>query len=140
MIPIEVRSKTDDIETLIQQFAERRISFALDHLRSLRRIAISIEDVNGPKGGADKHCRLVAEFGFTSLVLEETQSDWQSAVARAIHRLDRRATEDLQRVNRSGYRKAHRARVRTSSKPARSENDPIPGPTRDMIEEGDRPN
>ena len=139
MISIEVRSKTDTIEPLIQQFAERRISFALDHLRNLRRIVISIEDVNGPKGGADKHCRLVAEFGFTSLVLEETQSDWQSAVARAIHRLDRKATEDLQRVNRSGYRRPHRPRVRTLRKPVESENDPIPNPTRDVIEEGDRP-
>lgn len=116
MIPIEVRSKTDGMETLIRQFAERRISFALDHLSNLRRIAISIEDVNGPKGGADKHCRIVAELGFTSVVLDETQPDWQSAVARAIHRLDRKATEELQRVNRSGARSAHRTHFRTSRK------------------------
>lgn len=113
MIPIEVRSKTDDMESLIRQFAERRISFALDHLRNLRRIAITLEDVNGPKGGADKHCRIVAELGFTSIVLDETQPDWQSAVARAIHRLDRNATQELQRVNRSGSHRGHRIRTRT---------------------------
>ena len=115
MIPIEVRSKVDS-ENQIRRFAERRISFALDHLRDLRRVAISIEDVNGPKGGSDKHCRIVAEFGFTSVVLEETQSDWQTAVARAIHRLDRKATQELQRANRTGFHKAHRGPNRTSPK------------------------
>jgi putative sigma-54 modulation protein len=127
MISIEVRSKTDDMESLIREFAERRIGFALDHLSNLRRIAISIEDVNGPKGGADKHCRIIAELGFTSLVLDETQPDWQSAVARAIHRLDRKATQELQRVNRSGLRSAHRTHFRTSTKTKtkiESENDP----------------
>jgi putative sigma-54 modulation protein len=116
MISVEVRSKTDDMEPLIRQFAERRISFALDHLSNVRRIAISVEDVNGPKGGADKHCRIVAELAFTSLVLDETQPDWQSAVARAIHRLDRKATQELQRVNRSGFRRAHRSHFRSSTK------------------------
>ena len=116
MIPIEVRSKVHS-ESQIRQFAERRISFALDHLRDLRRLAISIEDVNGPKGGSDKHCRIVAEFGFTSMVVEETQSDWESAIARAIHRLDRKATQELQRANRIGFHKAHRSPSRTPTKP-----------------------
>lgn len=99
MIQIEVRSQVDVNEGAIQEFAERRIGFALDHLRNVRRIVISIEDVNGPKGGADKHCRIVAKTGLRSIVLHETQTDWQSAVARAIHRLDRKATEASQRIN-----------------------------------------
>jgi hypothetical protein len=57
MIAIDVRSKNVS-ENHIRQFAERRISFALDHLRDLQRLAISIEDVNSPKGGSDKHCRI----------------------------------------------------------------------------------
>ncbi len=105
MIAIEVRSKNVS-ENHIRQFAERRINFALDHLRDLRRIAVSIEDAKGPKGGPDKHCRIIAEFGFTSVVLEETQPDWQSAIARAIHRLDRKATRELRRANRIGFHNA----------------------------------
>ncbi len=115
MIAIDVRSKNVS-ENHLRQFVERRISFALDHLRDLRRLAISIEDVNGPKGGSDKHCRIIAEFGFTSLVLEETQPDWQSAIARAIHRLDRKATRELHRANRIGFHNAHTFRNRTSAK------------------------
>ena len=114
MIPVEVRSKCDCVDQEVRQFAERRMSFALDRLRSLRRVVISIEDVNGPKGGADKHCRIVAEFGFTSLVVEETQPSWQSAVARATRRVARKAARELQRVKRSMSHNPHRTPLRTS--------------------------
>ena len=73
MIPIEVRSKEKNLEGNIRQYTERRIGFALDHLRDLRRIVVSIEDVNGPKGGPDKRCHILAEFAFSSISLEETQ-------------------------------------------------------------------
>lgn len=117
MIPIEVRSKTKNLESKIRHYTERRIGFALDHLRDLRRIVVSIEDVNGPKGGPDKHCHIMAEFGFSSISLEETQSDWQTAVARAIHRLDRTATDRLHRVNRL---RSHRAPSTSANVPNRS--------------------
>jgi hypothetical protein len=110
MIPIEVRSKSDPIEAELRRFAERRMSFALDRLRSLRRIVISIEDVNGPKGGADKHCRILAEFAFATIVVEETKPSWQGAVAHALRRVARNAARELQRVNRSSYRNSHRIR------------------------------
>ncbi len=108
MIPIEVRSQIDALESEIQEFAERRISFALDHLRRVRRIQISLEDVNGPKGGRDKHCRIIAVIGSTSMILDETQPDWQSALARAVHRLDRSASERSNRISRQGSQKGHR--------------------------------
>jgi putative sigma-54 modulation protein len=114
MIPIKVRSKSEVEESTIRKFAERRISFTLDHLPGFHRLAISLEDVNGPKGGFDKHCVIVARFGFTSVVLEETQADWQSAIAQALHRLDRKATQDLRRVNRHHSRNTPRIRLKSS--------------------------
>lgn len=110
MIAIEVRSKTKNLESKIRRYAERRIGFALDHLRDLRRLVISMEDVNGPKGGPDKRCHVIAEFSFSSISLEETQSDWQTAIARAIHRLDRTATDRLHRLNRSARARFHSIR------------------------------
>lgn len=112
---IEVRSKTDVMEKDLRQFAERRVSFALDHLRRIRRVCISVEDVNGPKGGVDKRCRICATLGFAPIVLEETQTDWQVAVARAIHRLDRTATERLQRMKQPAPQKVGRVRHRATS-------------------------
>lgn len=115
MIPIEVRSQMGTHKSEIQKFAERRINFALDHLQKVRRISISIDDVNGPKGGVDKHCRIVAEVGTSSVVvLDETQPDWQSALARAIHRLDRNATQQSHRRSRTSYQRGHRTPTRSS--------------------------
>ena len=117
MIPIEVRSQLNALESEIRTFAERRISFALDHLRRVRRIQISLEDVNGPKGGRDKHCRIVAEIGSSSMVLDEKQPDWQIAVARAVHRLGRSASERSSRISRQGYQKGHRKITKSHAKP-----------------------
>ena len=108
MIPIEIRSKIDCPDRKIRQFAEHRMSFALDRFQSLRRIVVSIEDVNGPKGGPDKLCRIVAEFRFAEVVVEEVQPNWQSSVALAIRRVARKTARELGRVNRSGSHAAHR--------------------------------
>lgn len=117
MIPIEVRSKTKNLESKIRQYTERRIGFALDHLRDLRRIVVSVEDVNGPKGGPDKRCHIIAEYAFSSISLEEIQCNWQTAISRAIHRLDRTATNKLHRMNRS---RSHRVLLHASKSLGRS--------------------
>ena len=107
MLAIEVRSKSPSVDVEVAQFVQYRMSFALDRLRHLRRILVYVEDVNGPKGGTDKRCRIVAEFAFSTILAQETQSTWQSAITRAIHRIARNAARQLQRMNRAP---AHRRR------------------------------
>jgi putative sigma-54 modulation protein len=44
--------------------AEKRVASSLDRFESrLRRVLVVIEDVNGPRGGADKRCRIRATGG-----------------------------------------------------------------------------
>jgi putative sigma-54 modulation protein len=119
MIPIEVRSKSNSFDGDLVPFVEHRMRLSMDRVRDLRRVVVSIEDVNGPRGGPDKHCRVMAEFGFASLVAEETQPTWQSAVARAIHRIARNAVRVLRRVNRAPLHGAHR--IPRSAMPAEPE-------------------
>jgi putative sigma-54 modulation protein len=88
------------------------MSFALDRFRHLRRFQVFIEDVNGPRGGTDKRARIVAEFAFATLVAQETQTTWQSAVSRAVHRIARNAARQLQRMNRAPI---HRSRSSSRS-------------------------
>lgn len=101
MVPIEIRSKSHPADAEVRRFAERRTQYALGRLRDLRRVVISIEDVNGPKGGPDKRCRVSAEFAFGSVAAEGTHTTWKGAVARAVHRLGTNAAQELQRINRS---------------------------------------
>ena len=101
MIPIQVRSKSNSMEREVRRFAERRIRLALASMRDLRRVHVTIEDVNGPKGGSDKRCRIIARFSFSSIVVEETQAIWRIAVCRAVRRVAQTAARELRRVNRS---------------------------------------
>lgn len=101
MIPLEIRSKGNCPTAMLRRFVERKITFAFDRLPDVRHVVVSITDLNGPKGGSDKFCRLIAEFGFTSLIIEEVQPTWQGALARAIRRLARKGSQVEHRNARS---------------------------------------
>ena len=103
MIPCEIRSK-GCVPDEMQKYAERRVHFALNRFRNVRRVVVFLDDLNGPKGGMDKLCRIVAEFGFTSAVVEEAQRDWHAAIARATHRLAQKVARELKRANQSTTR------------------------------------
>jgi len=112
MIPFEIRCK-ECATAEIREYAERRVNFALDRFRDVRRVVVSLDDLNGPKGGMDKFCRIVAEFGFASVVVEETQMDWHGAIARATHRLSQQVARDLKRANRRAARAIEHTREDT---------------------------
>ena len=43
----------------LREYIERKMELALDRFdHRLDRIQVRLEDVNGPRGGLDKHCRL----------------------------------------------------------------------------------
>lgn len=108
MIPIEIRSRIECTNREIRRFTEHRIDHALDRFRNLRRIIVSLDDVNGPKGGSDKICRIVAEFNFAEVIVEEVQPVWQRSVALAIGRVAQQAARELERVNHTSCRAGHR--------------------------------
>ena len=43
----------------LREYVERKLKLALDRFdHRLDRVQVHLEDVNGPRGGLDKHCRL----------------------------------------------------------------------------------
>ena len=103
MIPLEIRSK-ERVTDEMRAFAERRVCSALCRFRNIRRVVILLEDLNGPKGGKDKFCRIVAEVGSAPIILEETQQNWYAALSRATHRLAQTVTRYLHRIERPSPR------------------------------------
>lgn len=48
-----------DISAALRQHVERRFQFALDRFAArIERVDIRLEDVNGPRGGVDRRCRV----------------------------------------------------------------------------------
>ena len=97
-MPIEIRSKDFSITNAIRDHAKRRLGFALDRLRNVRRVVVSLGDLNGPKGGEDKFCRITAEVGHRTVVVEDVHSNLYAAISRATRRFAHAASRDMART------------------------------------------
>jgi putative sigma-54 modulation protein len=73
----------------LQRESERRLHFATDRFReNIREIGVALRDVNGPRGGIDKQCKITAKlWRGGSVEIEETRSSFIEAVGRAAKRL-----------------------------------------------------
>ena len=64
----------------------------------IRTVDVTITDVNGPKGGADKLCRVrVSGHGIPSLVIEQVGVDVFATVALALIRAEQATVRKLAR-------------------------------------------
>jgi ribosomal subunit interface protein len=97
---IEIRSKDFSITDAIRDYARRRLGLALGCFRKVSRVVVRVGDLNGPKGGKDKFCRITAEVGHGTIVVEDIHSDLYSAIARATRRFALRTSHTLARAQR----------------------------------------
>ena len=81
-------------------FCRRIVTGGLSRLRGgVRHILVLLEDVNGPRGGVDKHCRLVLALADgRSLVVESAAADVYGAVIEATHRAKQNLARRLSRL------------------------------------------
>ena len=77
---------------LLRAYITRRIHFALDRFeRHIERVIVHLTDLNGPRKGDDKRCRIAVEFRRGGdLMVTETRSDEMAAVYFAAARLQYR--------------------------------------------------
>lgn len=82
------------------EHARRRLAFALSRFEPrLARVRLHLEDVNGPKGGVDKRCRVVVHLAQGGEVLaEDVSSDAYEAIASAVDRVARGLGRTLERL------------------------------------------
>jgi hypothetical protein len=77
---------------------QRRLDFALGRLiAAVRAIDVTIVDVNGPKGGADKQCRIRVRGLSRDIVIEQTGIDTLSTFSVAAERAGRAVARSLAR-------------------------------------------
>lgn len=108
---IDIRTTGFELTPGLREHTERRLAFALDRARyDVRKIAVRLSDINGPRGGLDKRCRIqIALSGRQDVVIEDTESDLYVAIDRAIDRSSRSVARQLGRMHehREARRKAH---------------------------------
>ena len=110
---IYVRFAGIDSPEPVRAYAERRILIALDRVLGVGATAlVRLSDLNGPRGGMDKRCRItVREPGFTAQA-EAIDGDPFTAIDRACGRMARILRDDR------AHARAHLRRGRGSVREA----------------------
>ncbi len=85
---LDIQARNVELTRALQGYIKRRLYFAFGSRDSkIKNVKIMLSDVNGPKGGCDKRCRILLRVaGLKDIIIEEFQSDSRSAVDRAASR------------------------------------------------------
>lgn len=85
---IEIRATNVEVTAALEEHITRKIRAAIGAQRDhLDRVLVRICDVNGPKGGRDIHCHVVARLRGRTLVVHDLAEDSYEAAAHAAARL-----------------------------------------------------
>ena len=98
---IEMRTRGVTATKELKAHVQRRMRFALHRFgERVRRLHVLLEDINGPKGGIDIHCKLRVELaGGGDMVIHENHQDPFSAVSRASERISHAVGRRVDHLN-----------------------------------------
>ncbi|MGE0713578.1 MAG: HPF/RaiA family ribosome-associated protein [Planctomycetota bacterium] len=97
---IEVHTRGLGDPRAARERTRRSLLFALGRFApEVRRVTATVEDLDGPRGGADKRCRLraVLRAGGEPLVSEDVDAQLHAAIDTAAERLGRAVARRLDR-------------------------------------------
>jgi ribosome-associated translation inhibitor RaiA len=97
--PAFIRAVGTPIEAEDRAYVRRKLGTKLGKFaRAIERVSVRIEDVNGPRGGVDKRCRIkVVLSGLPSVVIEQRHASLQAAVDGALRRTESAVRQSVQR-------------------------------------------
>lgn len=96
---IEIQARGFELTEALRQHTERRLQFAIGWAgHNVRTVNVRLSDINGPRGGNDKRCRIMIPLpGGQDVVIEDTESDLYVAIDRAADRAERSLARRLER-------------------------------------------
>ncbi|HET7569843.1 MAG TPA: HPF/RaiA family ribosome-associated protein [Gammaproteobacteria bacterium] len=89
--PVFIRAVGAPISQQDRDYIRGRLDRRLQKFdETIERTSVRIEDINGPRGGVDKRCRIkVVLSGLPSVVIEEHHYSPRAAVDEALDRVER---------------------------------------------------
>jgi putative sigma-54 modulation protein len=96
---LTIRTRHVHLGPEIREQVRRRIDLALGHVaRWIRAVDVTIADVNGPRGGPDKQCRLcVRGPSIPGIVVEHVGADTITTVSEVVARTERAVLRSVAR-------------------------------------------
>lgn len=96
---ITIQARGFDLTEGLREHTERRLRFALSWSNSdVCTINVCLSDVNKPRGGSDKRCRIRLKLVGAQDVVIEDESDLYVAIERAADRTERTVAHRLERL------------------------------------------
>jgi CBS domain-containing protein len=98
-VPAHIRARQGDLSPDDLTYIRRKLGTRLGKFASsIERVSVRTEDINGPRGGVDKACRIkVVLSGLPSVVLESRHPSLNAAVDGALSGVERAVRRTLQR-------------------------------------------
>lgn len=114
---LDIQSQGFDLTDGLRDYTQRRLAFGLGRsAHQVSRVAVLLADINGPRGGVDKRCRIRVRLAPSlEVVVEDTQADLYVAIDRATERIGRTVARSIGRQR--GSRFASRAGRNTEPEP-----------------------
>lgn len=105
---INIQALGFDLTDGLREHTQRRLQFALSWASNdVRKVAVRLSDINGPRGGSDKRCRIrIPLLGTRDVIIEDTEADLYIAIDRAAERAERAVARMLGRL-----REQHHERI-----------------------------
>ncbi len=107
-IDVQARGLLD--APFLRQHARQRMQAALGRFQySVRTVSVHLGDINGPRGGADKLCRIVVRLkNSTLVVIEELDADMFQVIDKVANRVHQSVSRQVGRIKRAarGLRRA----------------------------------
>lgn len=103
---IDVQARDFSLTEALSAEIERRVIYPLSRRHDqIKRIVVRLGDVNGPKGGEDKYCRIKVEMpGQKDVYVEDVESDMYTAIYRAADRVSRTVSRRISRLRERSIR------------------------------------
>ncbi|MDH5612812.1 MAG: HPF/RaiA family ribosome-associated protein [Gammaproteobacteria bacterium] len=101
---IDIQAHNFSLTNALRGHVERRLGFALstrdDHIQ---KVMVRLSDINGPRGGEDKCCRIqIVMPHLADVVIEDTMTNLYCAIDRASDRAGRTVNRRLTRQRDKG--------------------------------------
>lgn len=94
-----IQSRGFVLTDALYEYTQKRLAYAVSFARDyIQHITVRLSDINGPRGGEDKRCKLVLKMqGMPNVVIEDTESNLYTAIDRAVERASRTLARALKR-------------------------------------------
>ena len=98
-VPVYIRAVGAELESSDRDYIRGKLGRKLGKFAtSIERISVRVEDINGPRGGVDKRCRIkVVLSGLPSVMAEERRDTVQAAVDAALATAERAVRHPVRR-------------------------------------------